>query len=277
MRGRCGPRVPSDRTEPHEQPAPPANDATNDPANESWWRFAVIYQVYIRCFADGDGDGTGDIAGPRSRLQYLAYLGVEAIWITPWYPSPLADLGYDVSDFRDIHPTYGTLDEARKLITEAHELGLRVILDIVPNHVSNQHAWFQEALAAAPGSPERHRFIFREGRGKNGSEPPNDWHAAFGGPTWIRTPDGQLYLHSLKDLPTTRTSKWHRSGGMRRLAAESTPSHTTAHDRRRPPRTERGSRSPDSPQRPQSASAAPGSELHELGTPGRLLRANHAA
>lgn len=165
------------------------------PANDSWWRSAVIYQVYIRSFADGDGDGTGDIAGLRSRLQYLAYLGIDAIWINPWYPSPLADGGYDVSDFRDIHPTYGTLDEARKLIIEAHELGLRVILDIVPNHVSDQHAWFQKALAAAPGSPERERFIFREGRGENGSEPPNDWRAAFGGPTWTRTPDGQWYLH----------------------------------------------------------------------------------
>ncbi|MFF6786996.1 alpha-amylase family glycosyl hydrolase [Streptomyces sp. NPDC012510] len=168
---------------------------TNDAATDSWWRSAVIYQVYIRSFADGDGDGTGDIAGLRSRLQYLAYLGVDAIWINPWYPSPLADGGYDVSDFRDIHPAYGTLDEARKLITEAHELGLRVILDIVPNHVSDQHAWFQEAWAAAPGSPERERFVFRDGRGENGSLPPNDWHAAFGGPTWTRAPDGQWYLH----------------------------------------------------------------------------------
>ncbi|MDX3666580.1 glycoside hydrolase family 13 protein [Streptomyces europaeiscabiei] len=168
---------------------------TNDAATDSWWRTAAIYQVYIRSFADGDGDGTGDIAGLRSRLQYLAYLGVDAIWINPWYPSPLADGGYDVSDYRDIHPAYGTLDEARKLITEAHELGLRVILDIVPNHTSDRHAWFQQALAAAPGSPERERFVFRDGKGENGSLPPNDWHAAFGGPTWTRTPDGQWYLH----------------------------------------------------------------------------------
>lgn len=168
---------------------------THNAATDSWWRTAVIYQVYIRSFADGDGDGTGDIAGLRSRLQYLAYLGVDAIWINPWYPSPLADGGYDVSDFRDIHPAYGTLDEARKLIAEAHEVGLRVILDIVPNHTSDQHAWFKEALAAAPGSPERERFIFRDGKGENGSLAPNDWHAAFGGPTWTRTPDGQWYLH----------------------------------------------------------------------------------
>ncbi|MFI5800193.1 glycoside hydrolase family 13 protein [Streptomyces sp. NPDC051677] len=171
------------------------NDVTHDAANDSWWRSAVIYQVYIRSFADGDGDGTGDISGLRSRLQYLAYLGVDAIWINPWYPSPLADGGYDVSDYRDIHPTYGTLDQARKLITEAHELGLRVILDIVPNHASDQHPWFQEALAATAGSPARERFIFREGKGADGTEPPNDWHAAFGGPAWTRTPDGQWYLH----------------------------------------------------------------------------------
>ncbi|WP_069766368.1 glycoside hydrolase family 13 protein [Streptomyces sp. LUP47B] len=171
------------------------NDVTHDAANDSWWRSAVIYQVYIRSFADGDGDGTGDIAGLRSRLQYLAYLGVDAIWINPWYPSPLADGGYDVSDFRDIHPAYGTLEDARKLLAEAHQLGLRVILDIVPNHVSDQHAWFQQALAAPPGSPERERFVFRDGRGEGGSLPPNNWYAAFGGSTWTRTPDGQWYLH----------------------------------------------------------------------------------
>ncbi|OAH09507.1 glycoside hydrolase family 13 protein [Streptomyces jeddahensis] len=163
--------------------------------SDSWWRSAVIYQVYIRSFADENGDGIGDIAGLRSRLHYLAYLGVDAIWINPWYPSPLADGGYDVSDYRDIHPAYGTLDEAKQLITEAHDLGLRVILDIVPNHTSDHHLWFQQALAAGPGSPERERYIFREGRGEDGSLPPNDWHAAFGGPTWTRTPDGQWYLH----------------------------------------------------------------------------------
>jgi alpha-glucosidase len=164
-------------------------------ASDSWWRSAVIYQVYIRSFADENGDGIGDIAGLRSRLPYLAHLGVDAIWINPWYPSPLADGGYDVADYRDIHPAYGTLDEARHLLTEAHELGLRVILDIVPNHTSDQHVWFRQALAAGPRSPERERYIFRDGRGKDGSLPPNDWHAAFGGPTWTRTPDGQWYLH----------------------------------------------------------------------------------
>ncbi|WBO65678.1 glycoside hydrolase family 13 protein [Streptomyces camelliae] len=169
--------------------------STLNSSDADWWRSAVIYQVYIRSFADGDGDGTGDIAGLRSRLPYLAYLGVDAIWINPWYPSPLADGGYDVSDYRDIHPAYGTLDQAEQLITEAHELGIRVILDIVPNHTSDQHAWFQQALAARPGSPERDRFVFRDGKGEDGSLPPNDWHAAFGGPTWTRTDDGQWYLH----------------------------------------------------------------------------------
>ncbi|XUL93927.1 glycoside hydrolase family 13 protein [Streptomyces galilaeus] len=162
---------------------------------DPWWRSAVIYQVYIRSFADGDGDGTGDLTGLRSRLPYLADLGIDAIWINPWYPSPLADGGYDVADYRDIHPAYGTLDQARQLIAEAHALGLRVILDIVPNHTSDQHTWFQEALAADPGSPERDRYVFRDGNGADGSEPPNDWHAAFGGPTWTRTADGQWYLH----------------------------------------------------------------------------------
>ncbi|MCD9878794.1 glycoside hydrolase family 13 protein [Streptomyces guryensis] len=162
---------------------------------DSWWRSAVIYQVYIRSFADADGDGTGDLAGLRSRLPYLADLGIDAIWITPWYPSPLADGGYDVADYRDIHPAYGTIDQARQSIAEAHALGLRVILDIVPNHTSDQHTWFKEALAAGPGSPERDRYVFRDGKGEDGSEPPNDWHAAFGGPTWTRTADGQWYLH----------------------------------------------------------------------------------
>lgn len=147
----------------------PGNVST---AHDPWWRSAVIYQVYIRSFADGDGDGTGDIAGLRSRLQYLAYLGADAIWINPWYPSPLADGGYDVSNFRDIHPTYGTLDEARKLITEAHELGLRVILDIVPNHTSDQHAWFQKALAAAPGSRNETGSSSVTGEGRTAASPP---------------------------------------------------------------------------------------------------------
>ena len=165
-----------------------------------WWRSAVIYQVYIRSFADGDGDGIGDIRGLRSRLPYLAELGVDAVWITPWYPSPMKDGGYDVADLRAIEPLFGTVAEAEAMIAEAHDLGLRILLDIVPNHFSDQHPWFQEALAAAPGSPERARFIFRDGLGSDGSEPPNDWMSNFGGLAWTRVTEsdgrpGQWYLH----------------------------------------------------------------------------------
>ncbi|NEE12652.1 glycoside hydrolase family 13 protein [Streptomyces sp. SID7499] len=160
-----------------------------------WWRSAVIYQVYIRSFADGNGDGVGDIAGIRSRLPYLKSLGVDAIWINPWYKSPMADHGYDVADFREIDPMFGTLDDAERLIEEAHELGIRVIPDIVPNHTSDRHAWFRAALEAGPGSPERARYVFRPGRGADGDRPPNDWVSCFGGPAWTRLPDGEWYLH----------------------------------------------------------------------------------
>ena len=162
----------------------------------SWWRSAVIYQVYIRSFADGSGDGVGDIAGIRSRLPYLAGLGVDALWINPWYPSPMADGGYDVSDYRAVEPVFGSLDEATALIREAHGHGLRVLLDLVPNHTSDQHAWFQAALASPVGSPERARYLFRDGRGADGAQPPNDWRSVFGGPAWHReSPTGQWFLH----------------------------------------------------------------------------------
>jgi alpha-glucosidase len=165
-----------------------------------WWRTAVIYQVYVRSFADGDGDGVGDLAGVRARLPYLAELGVDALWFNPWYASPMADAGYDVADYRRIDPAFGDLAQAESLIAEAHELGLRVIVDIVPNHVSDQHVWFQEALAAAPGSAARDLFWFRPGRGTDGEVPPNDWRSEFGGPAWTRTTDsdgtpGEWYLH----------------------------------------------------------------------------------
>ncbi|RKN06846.1 glycoside hydrolase family 13 protein [Streptomyces radicis] len=171
------------------------------PHNPSaWWRTAAIYQVYPRSFADGDGDGTGDLAGVRARLPYLAALGVEALWFTPWYVSPLADGGYDVADYRAIDPAFGTLDEAEKLISEARQLGLRTIVDVVPNHVSDEHAWFRAALDAPPGSSERELFHFRPGRGPNGDEPPNAWRSEFGGPAWSRTEaadgaPGEWYLH----------------------------------------------------------------------------------
>ncbi|MFT7837954.1 alpha-amylase family glycosyl hydrolase [Saccharothrix sp. BKS2] len=155
----------------------------------------MIYQVYPRSFADSDGDGTGDLNGVRTRLPYLRDLGVDAIWFTPWYASPLADGGYDVADYRAIDPAFGTLADAEELIAEAAGLGIRTIVDVVPNHVSGEHAWFRAALAAGPGSPERERFWFREGRGEHGELPPTDWVSSFAGGTWTRVPDGQWYLH----------------------------------------------------------------------------------
>ncbi|MEN3540499.1 alpha-amylase family glycosyl hydrolase [Microbispora sp. ZYX-F-249] len=160
-----------------------------------WWRDAVIYQVYVRSFADGNGDGIGDLLGIRDRLPYLADLGVDALWLTPFYPSPMADFGYDVSDYRNVDPIFGSLDDAKALIDDVHRHGLRIIVDVVPNHTSDRHPWFQAALRAGPGSPERERYIFREGKGAAGELPPNDWESIFGGPAWTRVEDGQWYLH----------------------------------------------------------------------------------
>src|SRR3981081_3306557 len=140
--------------------------------DERWWRSAVVYQVYVRSFADANGDGIGDLAGVLSRLPYLRDLGVDALWFNPWYPSPLADTGYDISDYRSIDPAFGTLEEAERLIGAARGGGIRSIVDIVPNHVSDQHPWFRDALASPPGSPERDRFWFRPGRGVDGELPP---------------------------------------------------------------------------------------------------------
>jgi alpha-glucosidase len=164
-------------------------------AAEPWWRRAVIYQVYVRSFADTNGDGVGDLPGIRSKLPYIAGLGVDAIWLNPFYPSPQADAGYDVADYRDVEPLFGTLADAEGLFTEAHDLGLRVIVDLVPNHTSSEHAWFKAALASPPGSKERRRYIFRPGKGPDGSQPPNNWVSQFGGPAWTRVPDGEWYLH----------------------------------------------------------------------------------
>ena len=171
-----------------------------DRKSRVWWRDSVIYQIYIRSFADSNGDGKGDVKGIESRLGYLKKLGIDAIWITPWYPSPQKDHGYDVSDFMDIEPDYGTIEDAKQLISKAHDLGLRVIIDLVPNHCSDQHKWFQAALKADPGSKERDRFMFREGKGANGELPPNNWQSVFGGPAWHRVTEkdgkpGQWYLH----------------------------------------------------------------------------------
>jgi alpha-glucosidase len=165
-----------------------------------WWRSAAIYQVYVRSFADGNGDGIGDLAGVRQRLTYLRDLGVNAIWFTPWYASPLVDGGYDVEDYRQIHPDFGTVEEAEQLISEAAALGIHSIVDIVPNHISSRHRWFEEALASEPGSDARARFWFRDGLGENGELMPTQWPSSFSGTTWTRTtnPDGtpgQWYLH----------------------------------------------------------------------------------
>ncbi|WP_435745983.1 glycoside hydrolase family 13 protein [Microbacterium sp. PMB16] len=167
---------------------------------EEWWRSAAVYEVYPRSFRDGDGDGVGDLAGVRAALPYFVALGIDALWFTPWYRSPLADGGYDVEDYREIDPTFGTLEEAEALIREAREVGIRTIIDLVPNHVSERHPWFVEALASPPGSDARKRFWFHPGRGDGGVEPPTRWKNNFGGGTWTRTIDpdgrpGEWYLH----------------------------------------------------------------------------------
>ncbi len=171
----------------------------NDP-RALWWHQAVCYQVYVRSFADSDGDGVGDLPGITSRLPYLRDLGVDTVWLTPFYRSPQHDHGYDVADYLDVDPLFGQLADADDLVATAHEHGLHVIVDLVPNHTSSDHAWFQAALAAPPGSPERERYLFHDGRGPGGDLPPNNWLSVFGGPGWDRvlnadgTP-GQWYLH----------------------------------------------------------------------------------
>ncbi|SEN47989.1 glycoside hydrolase family 13 protein [Nonomuraea pusilla] len=148
-----------------------------------WWRDAVVYEIYVRSFADASGDGVGDLAGVRDRLPYLQRLGVDAVWLTPFYPSPMADGGYDVADYRDVDPLFGTLADFEALVADAHARGLRVLVDLVPNHSSSRHPWFQAALRGEG----RDRYIFRDA--------PNDWQSTFGGPAWTQVPDGQWYLH----------------------------------------------------------------------------------
>ncbi len=175
-------------------------DLAGTTTGREWWRTAVIYQVYPRSFADGNGDGMGDLVGITRRLPALRELGVDAVWFSPFFTSPQNDAGYDVADYCDIDPLFGTLDDFDRMIAEAHDLGLRVIVDLVPNHSSTAHRWFQEALAAPAGSPERARYMFRDGKGADGSLPPNNWQSVFGGSAWTRItePDGtpgQWYLH----------------------------------------------------------------------------------
>lgn len=165
-----------------------------------WWRTAVIYQIYPRSFADASGDGIGDLRGITSRLDHLVSLGVDAVWLSPFYRSPQHDAGYDVADYCDVDPLFGTLADFDEMLAAAHARGIRVIVDLVPNHSSDQHEWFQAALAAGPGSAERARYMFREGKGESGELPPNNWESVFGGPAWTRVTEadgtpGQWYLH----------------------------------------------------------------------------------
>ena len=177
-----------------------SSDRSSDRDDADWWRSAVTYQIYPRSWADSDGNGVGDLPGITARLPYLRDLGVDAIWISPFYRSPMADAGYDVADYESVDPIFGKLSDADALIGRATQLGLKVVVDLVPNHTSDEHAWFRAALAAAPGSPERARYIFRDGKGRDGSEPPNNWPSVFGGIAWTRVTEadgrpGQWYLH----------------------------------------------------------------------------------
>jgi alpha-glucosidase len=188
-------------------------------ALEPWWKSSVIYQIYPRSFADSNGDGVGDLPGITSRLPHLAELGIDAIWLSPFMTSPQKDAGYDVANYCDVDPLFGTMSDFDVLQGTAHSLGLKVIVDLVPNHCSSEHPWFQEALASPEGSDERSRFIFREGKGEHGELPPNNWESVFGGPAWTRVtnPDGtpgQWYLHlfdsSQPDFDWT--NPWVREG-----------------------------------------------------------------
>ncbi len=177
----------------------PGEEQHAAPGNE-WWRSAVIYQIYPRSFADASGDGLGDLPGITSRMDSLGQLGIDAIWLSPFMTSPQKDAGYDVSNYRDVDPIFGTLADFDDMVKAAHDRGIRIIVDLVPNHSSDQHEWFQAALAAEPGSPERARYIFRDGKGEGGNEPPNNWESVFGGDAWTRTTNadgtpGQWYLH----------------------------------------------------------------------------------
>ena len=172
---------------------------SNNPAAE-WWRTSVIYQIYPRSFADADGDGLGDLKGITSRLDSLASLGIDAIWFSPFFKSPQKDAGYDISDYRQIDPIFGTNEDFDVLLAKAKSLGIRIIVDIVPNHTSDQHAWFQAALKSPAGSAERGYYHFKDGKGENGELPPNNWQSIFGGPAWSRITEadgsaGQWYLH----------------------------------------------------------------------------------
>lgn len=168
---------------------------TENNLHDDWWKQAVVYQIYPRSFKDSNGDGIGDLAGITSKIGYLKDLGIDAIWLSPFYPSGLFDGGYDVDDYRAVDPRLGTMADFDALVHAAHNAGLKIMVDIVPNHTSTRHTWFRQALKAGKGSPERDRYIFRDGRGKHGKLPPNGWRSVFGGPAWEPVGDGQWYLH----------------------------------------------------------------------------------
>jgi alpha-glucosidase len=154
-----------------------------------------MYQIYPRSFADGNGDDTGDLIGIRERLDHLVDLGVDGVWISPFYRSPMADGGYDVADPCDVDPLFGTLADFDEMLAAAHQRGLKVTIDLVPNHFSVEHRWFQAVLHGGPDAPERDLFVIRAGRGPDGAQPPNNWPSVFGGPAWSQLPDGAWYLH----------------------------------------------------------------------------------
>jgi alpha-glucosidase len=173
---------------------------SNLAADPNWWRQASVYQIYPRSFSDSNGDGLGDIKGITAKVPYLKELGIDAVWLSPFYPSALADGGYDVDDYRNVDPKLGTLEDFAEMSAALHEAGIKLIADIVPNHSSDRHEWFKEALASPRGSAARERYIFRDGLGENGELPPSDWDSVFGGPAWerITEPDGtpgQWYMH----------------------------------------------------------------------------------
>ncbi|MEQ4209994.1 alpha-amylase family glycosyl hydrolase [Actinopolymorpha sp. B17G11] len=188
-------------TRPQAQASPGSPLPPGAPSTPGWWRNAVIYQVYVRSFQDANGDGIGDLDGVRAKLPYLRMLGVDGVWLNPFYPSPQHDHGYDVADYCAVDPECGTVESFDRLVAEAHRLDIKVIIDVIPNHCSIEHPWFTAALRARPGSPERQRFHFADGRGTHGELPPNNWRSIFGGSAWERTtnPDGspgQWYLHT---------------------------------------------------------------------------------
>ncbi|WP_425518461.1 glycoside hydrolase family 13 protein [Mycobacterium spongiae] len=196
--GSGSPRASARRPEPNPMGSGSPRASARRP--EPWWSRAVFYQVYPRSFADSDGDGVGDLDGLTDRLDHLVELGVDAIWLNPVTVSPMADHGYDVADPRDVDPLFGGMVALERLIAAAHQLGIRVTMDVVPNHTSSAHPWFQAALAAGPGGTARDRYLFRDGRGPDGTVPPNNWKSVFGGPAWTRVVEpngkpGQWYLH----------------------------------------------------------------------------------